>query len=283
MIRNFINRFLICSGITLLVFLSSCSIERKLAQGFIDNPPPINIQLFSPGGLNKYSHKGELIPGFDSLSGIQQDSALYYSSRFIQYIDDSIYLEKYVNAFIDELRSLGFKVFVEESIDTFLKSLPQSYLLNMVQVQLDEYRFPLEDSAEFGDSTFFKRFEINAVDASSWFEISKMNTVKPVKTVLHSKFTGTDSFEGRFFLNGFSSEVMYKYKIDSLNVKDIYDLSIYAGRKHANYLFDYFMNQYVAFHLPQGEEMQGYLHYDHAGKFLGITDEERFEIVTSKD
>jgi hypothetical protein len=152
----------------------------------------------------------------------------------------------------------------------------------MAQVQLDEYRYPLEDSAEFGDSTFFKKFELNAVDVSSLFEISKMNTLKPVKTVLHSKFTATDAFEGRFLLNGFSSNVLYKYKIDSLNIQDIYDLAKYAGRKHANYLFDYFMNQYVAFHLPQGEVMEGYLHYDHVRKFFGITDEERFEIVTSK-
>ncbi len=253
--------------------------ERKLAQSFITNPPPISIQLFSPDGLYKYNHKGELIPGFDSLSNSRQDSALYNSSKFLQYIDDSIYLEKYVNAFIDELRSLGFNVFVEESIDTFLKNQPQSYLLTMAQVQLDEYRLPLEDSAEFGDSTFYKRFELDAVDASSWFEISKMNSPKPVKTVLHSKFTASDSFEGRFMLSGFSSDVLYKYKIDSLNVGDIYDLARFAGRKHANYLFDYFMNQYVAFHLPKGEEMQDYLHYDHAGKVLGITDEERFEVV----
>lgn len=256
--------------------------EQKLARGFISNPPPISIQLFSPDGLFKFSHKGELISGFDSLTEKQQDSALFYNSKYIRYIDDSIYLERYINSFIDELRSLGFKVFVEESLDTFLKNQPQSYLLNMAQVQLDEYIFPFEDSEEFGDSTFYKRVDLNAVDASSWFEISKMNSTKPVKTVLHSKFTATDSFSGRFMLNGFASEVTYKYKIDSLNVSDIYDLAKFAGRKHANYLFDYFMNQYVAFHLPAGEQMQGYLHYDHQGKILGTTEDELFEVVSGK-
>jgi len=259
--------------------LSSCSVERKLAQGFITNPPPINIQIFSPEALYKYSHKGELIPGFDSLTPSQQDSALFTGSKYIRDIDDSIYLERYVNSFIDELRSLGFKVFVEESIDTFLKTQPQSYLLTMAQVQLDEYLYPFEDSEEFGDSTFYKRVELNAVDASSWFEISKLNAPKPVKTVLHSKLTATDSFSGRFTLNGFSSDVLYKYKIDSLTISDVYDLAKYAGRKHAGYLFDFFMNQYVIFHLPAGEEMPGYLHYDHKNRFLGLTDEERFEVV----
>jgi len=281
LMNNIKYRLFFISGLLLLGILSSCSMERKLAQGFINNPPPISIQLFSPDGLDKFSHKGELIQGFDSLSNDRQDSALYYSSKFIQYIDDSIFLEKYINSFIDELRSLGFNVFVEESIDTFLKTQPQSYLLTISRVQLDEYIYPLEDSAEFGDSTFYKRFDLNAVDASSWFEISKMNTPKPVRTVLHSKFTATDSFDGKFVLNGFLSNVLYKYRIDSLNIQDLYDLAAYAGRKHASYLFDYFMNKYVAFHLPEGEEMQDYLHYDHAGKFLGTTDEDRFDIVTS--
>jgi hypothetical protein len=262
--------------------LSSCTIDRKLAQGFIDHPPPISIQLFTPDVLFKYNHKGELIPGFDSMTNNQQDSALYASSEFIRYVDDSIYLEKYVNGFIDELRSLGFKVFVEESIDTFLKNQPQSYILTMAQLQLDEYLYPLEDSAEFGDSTFFKTFDLNAVDASSWFEISKINAEKPVKTVLKSTFTATDGFQGRFLLSGFSSEVVYKYKIDPLEVKDLYDLAGYAGRRHASYLFDYFMNQYVVFHLPEGEKMPYYLHYDHPHRMLVITEDERFEIIKSK-
>lgn len=264
------------------MFLTSCTVEEKLARGFISNPPPVSIQLITPDGLLKFSHKGEAIRGFDSLTSSGQDSALYFSSKFIRRVDDSIYLEKYINSFIDELRISGFKVFLEASIDTFLKSQPQAYILSMAQVQLDEYTYPLEDSADFGDSTFYKHIDLDAVDASSWFEISKINTQKPGKTVLFSKFTATDGFSGKFLLSGFYPTVVYKYNIDSLAVSELYELAAYAGRKHADYLFDFFMNQYVSFHMPRGESMIGYLHYDRKRGFLGITEDERFTILSHK-
>jgi hypothetical protein len=277
--RIHMNRLLLFLTLCTVAFITSCTPEQKLAHGFIKNPPPIAIQLISPDALLKYNHKGEMIHGFDSLTAHQQDSALYASSEYIQYVDDSIFLEKYVNSFIDELRSLGFKVFVEESIDSFLRAQPQSYMLTMAQVELDEYLFPLVDSAYYGDSIFYKRFDINAVDETSWFEVSKINTPKPHKTTLRSTLTASDSFDGKFYLNGFSSEVMYKYTIDPLRISDIYDLARYSGKKHANYLYDYFMNQYVAIHLPEGEKMQGHLHYNHQDKLLEYSDEERFDVV----
>jgi hypothetical protein len=262
--------------------MSSCTIEQKLAKGFIDHPPQISIQLFTPETLFKYNHKGEMIEGFDSLSPEKQDSALYYSSEFIQYISDSTYLEKYVNAYIDELRNLGFKVYVEESMDTFLRGEPQSYIVTMAQVQLDEYIYPFEDSEEFGDSTFYKRFDLNAVDASSWFELSKMNAEKPGKTILKSTFTATDGFEGNFVLSGFASNVVYKYKIDPLTIQDLYDLAVYAGKKHADYLFDWFLNQYVRFHMPEGQKAAFWFHYNLPKHSLEITGDEKFEVVQSK-
>lgn len=201
----------------------------------------------------------------------------------MQFVDDSIYLEKYINAFIDELRTLKFKVFIEQAVDTFLRNHPQSYILDMTQVQLDEYFYPLQDEETFGDSTFYKEFDLNAVDATSWFELSKINTAKPVKTVLRSSFTTTDGFEGRFILNGFSSDVQYKYSIDTLALHDIYSLAVYAGRKQASYLYDYFMNQYIALKMPQGVEKQFYMHYDRYSNFLDFAGEDdRFEVVSSK-
>jgi len=52
----------------------------------------------------------------------------------------------------------------------------------------------------------------------------------------------------------------YRYKIDSLKINDIYDLASFSGRRNANYLFDYFMNQYISYNMPEGMEILGYLH-----------------------
>jgi hypothetical protein len=273
---------LLLPGLLLLLIFPSCTMEKKLGKEFLAQAPQISIELLTTGNIYKFNHKGEKIPGFDSLSGPQQDSALYADSRFIQFVDDSTFLDKYINSFIDELRGIGFRVFLDGNVDTILQREPQAYVVNMSQVQLDEYFDPFEDSEQVGDTIFYKTFELNAVDASSWFELKKYNSVKPVKTVLFSSFTASDGFTGNFIMSNFTMNLKYRYKIDSLRMNDIYDLASYSGRRNANYLFDYFMNQYISFHMPEGMEILGYLHYSPSGKTFNFDDEERFEVLKSK-
>jgi len=253
--------------------------EKKLAQTFVKTPPEIDLQLFTPDILFKFNHKGEEIPGFDTLTDSFQDSALYVNSKFIQFVDDSIFLEGYMNNFIEELRALGFNVFLDHSVDSFLQRKPQSYIVNISQVQLDEYKYPLADSETYEDTVYTKTFQLNSVDVSTWFELSKINTPKPQKTVLFSSFTATDGFDGNFLINTFTGDIQYKYKLDSLKLTDIYDLAAYSGRKDASYLFDFFMNQYIAFHLPKGIEPLYLLHYDRFHKTVVATEDEGFEIL----
>jgi hypothetical protein len=262
-----------------VVLMASCSMEKKLAQNFIKTPPEINLQLFTPDILFKFNHKGEEIEGFRELSESGQDSALYVNSKFMQFVEDSIYLEGYMNSFIEELRAMEFNVFLDNSVDSFLQRQPQSYIVNISQVQLDEYKFPIVDSEPFEDTVYTKSFHLNAVDASAWFELSKINAPKPQKTVLYSSFTASDGFDGNFLINTFTGDIQYKYKIDSLKLRDIYDLAAYSGWKDASCLFDFFMNQYIAFHLPKGIEPLYLLHYDRFNKTLSTTEEEGFEIL----
>jgi hypothetical protein len=266
----------------LLMVLPSCTIEKKLGRDFLAQAPQFCIQLLPPQNIYKYNHKGETIPGFDSLTGPQQDSALYASSQFIRVVDDSTFLDKYVNSFIDQLREIGFRVFVGGDADTILQKEPQAYMINMSQLQLDEYLDPFEDSQQVGDTIFYKTFELNAVDASSWFELNKLNVYKPVKTVLYSSFTASDAFTGNFIMNNLTMNLKYRYKIDSLKVVDLYELASYSGRRNANYLFDYFMNQYIAYNMPKGMETLGYLHYLPSVKTFIFTDEEKLEVLPSK-
>jgi hypothetical protein len=100
--------------------------------------------------------------------------------------------------------------------------------------------------------------------------------------VLYSSFTASDGFTGNFILNNFNSNIQYRYKIDSLNINDIYDLASFSGRRYANYLYDYFMNQYISYHMPEGMEILGYLHYSPSRKTFDFTDEEKFEVLKSK-
>jgi hypothetical protein len=263
-------------------FLSSCLPERKVAQVFIQSHNAINLLVFSPDMVYKYNHKGETIPGFDSLKENSQDSALWANSAYMQFLSDSLLLETYMNRFIGELRALGFNVYLSDAIDLFPFSTPQSYTIDVAQVQLDEYLYPLEDEEPFEDTLYYKRFDLNAVDFSCWFELSKANTSKARKTTLYASQTAYDSFDGQFYFDPWTNKVKYKYQIDSLHVKDLYDLAEYLGKKHAGYLYDYFLNQYIVQNLPPDEELQYYYHYNRLNKSLTPVDDEMFEVIGTK-
>jgi len=263
-----------------LAGLQSCLPERKVAMTFIQSPQMISLLVNPPGLVFKYNHKGEAIEGFDTLSLGQQDSALWDHSTYIQFINDSILLENYMNTFIDELRLLGFNVYLNNAIDSFMTGRPQSYILDIAQMQVDEYYYQLQDEDAFLDTIYFKKFNLNAVDYSCWFNLNKAGgAFNTRKTLLYASNTAYDTFDGRFFNDPFSGTVRYKYTIDSLQTKDVYDMATYLGKKHAGYVYDFFMNQYIAKHLPKGLEMQDYYHYNRSRKNITPAYEDRFEIL----
>ena len=264
------------------IFLQACSPERKVANVFIKSPHVLNLLVIPPDNVLKYNHKGESIEDFDELSEKGQDSALWVNSRYIQFLSDSLLLENYMNNFIGELRTLGFNVYLADAIDSFMTEKPQSYVLDIAQMQLDEYYYPLEDKEAYMDTVYYKKTNLNAVDFGCWFDLSKANTENARKTVLYSNATSYDSFEGRFFNDPFTGRVHYKSKIDTLMVKDVYEMATYLGKKHAGYLFDFFMNQYIAKHLPNGMQMQDYFHYNHEHQSFFPAEDDRFEILKSK-
>ena len=265
--------------VPLLFLVAACSQEYKLAKQFRAAPPEFHLLITPPAYLFKFNHKGEVIEGFDTLSSAQQDSALFASSDFIQQVDDSIYLENYINNFVDELRELGFTIHLgREAAAGVLDSIPQSYILQMAQVQIDEYFYPLEEQEYFFDTLFYKRFDLNALDFSSWFELSNWHRQNGAVTLYISQSV-SDDFEGSFVMDPFQSGVKYKYSIDSLQVEEVYEIARYLGRIHGSYLYDFFLNQYILFHLPGNFMPQYYYHYNRFKDRFEPVDEERLEIL----
>jgi hypothetical protein len=268
--------------LSVAMLLGSCLPEQKIANTFIRSREMISLMVTPPEMVYKFNHKGESIEGFDSLTSAQKDSALWYSSTYMKHLSDSIILEKFMNNFLEELRLLGFKVYLNSSADSFPANGPQSYLLNISQVQFDEYTYPLEDEGEFFDSIYVRKIDLGAVDFSCWFDLKKAGSETARTTVLYGTHTAYDAFEGHFFADPFSGKIRYKYAIDELEVNDLYDLSEMLGKKYAGYLYDFYLNQYIARNLPKGEEMVDYFHYSRKRNMIMSAYEERFQVLGTK-
>ncbi len=261
----------------LLIFLASCSLEKKLARQFIEERKNVAVLLFTPDYVFKTNLKEEEIEDKDQYTEKELDSVLFENSKYLKELSDSIVLERYINNYIDGLKYYGFKIYTDEFIDLFMKDTNQSYVINIAQIELEEYILEIEEEAYFFDNRYTTEFELNAVNFNSWFEINKLNDSNARKEILFATHYVSDDLYGDYTQYLFTGGVKFEYTIDSLNIEKIYDLASYLGALYAAYTFDYIMNNYISNNMPEDQRLRYYLHYNRQTDGFIDAEDEKFE------
>ena len=263
----------------LLLFFSSCTLEQKIGQKFVreavDN---YAIMLIPPDYLFKTNLKSDQIPGFKNMNQREKDSALIQNSMFIKDISDSIFMANYTSGLKELLTLYGIKLFAPSDFDAFLNHKGQNYVVTLAQIELEEYQKVITTEEILGeDDLYHEEFFLNALNVNSWFEVTRLNdTTDTRKHVLYASHYIFDNFESRLVENPFTGDVLFKYSIDSINVKSIHEFARFLGLKYAGYLYDYFMNAYIYEKYPAEREPTIYLHYDHKRRITYSAENDRF-------
>lgn len=260
----------------LIVILSvSCSVERKFAKEYIANDSSRAVLVIPPDYIFKTSLKDWEIDSADVLDDWTLDSLLWEKSLFLKYIDDSLFLDYYISNYIGEMEALGFKVYGEDSLLSFLSGKSNAFIVNIAQLELEEYVMPIKEEEQFGEYIYYEVIDLNAVNLNSWFEISRVNEEED-KAMFFASHYLTDELEGYFKNFYFTGEVQFRYEIDTLLVDEIYKLGALAGYLYAGYTFDFLLNRY----LDKRMDTEGlrrsdiYYRYQRQKKYLGSADED---------
>jgi hypothetical protein len=275
-----ILRSLIC-GSLLLLMLSSCSTERRLAREYLKNHKGEGIML-SPADFLYKENLGALMDTVTFPTPDQQDSVAFYSSIYVQYISDSILLTRFTNGLIDELSAYGYQLILDQAADKFLAMNKPAWIVQLAQIQMEEDNYPGYVYAfDDDDQAFEQAYQVNLIGLNTWTEVSPVNqgSNTGVRQLLFlSGYIDDDSpgavsleyYRGSFYLNDYRN---------ILTFQDIYKMADELGRKHAELLFDYFLNDYIRRNMPAGHAKRKELHYN---KQFGILEEgllERFEVI----
>ena len=257
-------------------FFYGCNPEKKLAKSFVYQSGKRSALVFSPEYIYKENQKTWLL---DSLKGNfsdeQKDSLLWEMSDYVKNINDSIFLKKFTRGFFYQLAKYGFDVFDQDAIDLFMQNDSSAYFINIPQVELDETIYPYKDKMLINGYTYFHQHYLNAIDLSTWLEISKVNDTIINKQVMFASDLITDDLNGSFDYDEETDQLKYYYKIDTLTVNQLYDLAITLGKKYAGYTYDYLLNRYILTQKQPGDTLQYYWHYDiNRNKLYPIWDEE---------
>ncbi|MCF8302507.1 MAG: hypothetical protein K9I94_04455 [Bacteroidales bacterium] len=245
--------------VVLILSFSACSPPRRLAKEFISKEDKVSIMLMPTDVVYKENQRINRNELPDSLTQAETDSVIYNRSKYLQYISDSVFLETYLNSFIDGLYEYGFDVYTPQYMESFLQKDSMAYMLNVSQIELEEYVRKETEEAYFSEDYFYKEFDLNAVNINTWFELSKVNSDE--SEVLYASHYVTDDLKGHY-REVYEGQHQFIYKIDTMPVDAVYKLSEMLGRKYAGYLYDYLMNRYISNNLPQGVRPAYLYHYD---------------------
>jgi hypothetical protein len=261
-----------------VLILLSCSIERKIAREYIENDTTRSVLVIPPDYVFKTSLKSYEIDSAGFLNEWVLDSMLWEKSLFLKYISDSLFLDYYFENYYAEMEALGFTVYREDSLMLFLSGKTNAYIVNLAQLELEEYVMPIEEEEQFGEYLYYEVIDLNAINANSWFEISRVNEEED-KVLFFTSHYLTDEMQGAFRYYYFTGDVTFSYNIDTLLVEEIYRLGALIGHIYAGYTFDYLLNKYIDKRMHEEGENRSdiYFHYNRQKNYLAPAKEnERF-------
>ena len=261
---------------TSIFFLSSCYPEYKLAKSYIDSELDNSIMILPIDYLFKSNLKIDELGDTTGMSEWEIDSVLMTNSSFLKDISDSVILETFTNSLIMEFEKLGFTVYTENYIDSFLFFQTPAYLFNIAQLELEEHTFEFKDSELIRGTEYFKKLQLNAITINTWLEISTLNAEEEGRELFFADETIADIVDGHFGENLFTGGVKYNYRIIKMDEEIIYRYCEMLGRRYAGYTYDYIMNEYIKQNFPSNKKLRFYMHYNRANKTLDTTVEDRF-------
>ena len=265
-------------GLLTVLLTTACSPERKLAHTYLKQYKGNGIMIVPLFEL----YKDNLTINYDTnqkYSDEQFDSIAWAQSCYMQYISDSVFLTNFTNSLINELNTIGFDVYVDGSSDLFLALPDPKWMVQIAQLQLNE-KYSNDSRQAFSltnGESYYKDFRVNQVSLDSWFEVSRTNTEN--KQVLYLNGYIQDNLKVGIDFDVIEGRAGLLANRDSITIDDVYRMADESGQKHAELLFDYFLNDYIRENLPPGIINRQYFHYDQASKSLKRGLKERFDVV----
>lgn len=258
------------------LLFSGCYPEWKMARTFIASEKNVAILLLPANYVFKNNLKVKDLTGESNYSDWEKDSLMLANSQFLKQLSDSVFLETLVNSMIDEFEQLGFTVYMENTLDSFLFVENKAYIFNIAQVELEEHFTVHEARESIDEAVYVKKLDLNALSYNFWFELSEMNDATENPRLFYSSETINDVVSGYFAENMFTGEVKYRYQVSELDMEVVYRYADIFARKFAGYTFDHIMNQHLDDTWPPNKKRRYYMHYKRNSNTLDPAWEDRF-------
>jgi hypothetical protein len=270
------SRFRLPIFLIILILISSCSLERKIARQFNQQAADISILTLRTDFVFKIPEKE--IKGSNKLPEEMLDSIRMSKTLVLQHLhDEDEFLSNFFTQYVNELRRYGVKVYQHDEFESFFGVDTNAWVVNLAQLEIEEFDYPFRVTEVFGGTMYTFDYTINGIIFNTWFELSKVNDSDNAKPeILFASNHIYDEFYGNFHQNFFTGEVTYRLKHDTITVEDFLNYTANMGRLYAAYTYDYLLNTHLDKNIDPNKRSQLWYRYDPYRKILFNTDEDKF-------
>jgi hypothetical protein len=264
---------------SVMLLFTSCTIENKLAREYVMSKPTEALMIVPTDFMYKTNLSYQEPDPVNMISERALDSVGYFKSTYLRYISDSIFLEKFYNAFIREMEESGYNIFLPNDSLIFMKQQQGKWTIRFAQLQLEEEtKNYFVDTYDPDERYYYKEYNLTSVGLNTWTETVFSASPDQQRLLYLSGFI-EDDFEGGFRYNYFDDKMYYSDRTLKITYDDIYKMAEDSGKKHAELLMDYLLNDYIRRNMPPGTTRREIYHYDRHFKMLTSDVTERFEVL----
>lgn len=262
------------------VLAPSCSIERKVAKQFVNDANRNTVMLLFPDQVFLVnSKKADKQPAF-FFDDIQYDSTLIDETIVFAELDNDELLKAFKLSMTSELNNYGFKVFPESEMENFLMQDSNLFMVDVVQIELQEFTTLIEDAINVGEIIYTKDIWLNGLNMAVWIELNAANNKTfSQPRLLFAENNLYDRYDGFFTQRFLTGDIDYRLTIDTITANDAMVFIQYLGRLYAAYTFDFLMNHNIERAIPEVQRSGKYFRYDPYRKMFFNTDTDRFILL----
>ncbi len=197
--------------------------------------------------LIKTNLKIKEIENFQYFDDDLKDSLWNSLTYFIESVNDSNFQSSFYAEVLKQMKSFGYRVYTPSQILEFISSShANSYVIEIVQLELEEFAEWFEVDYEFIQSERLNDFSLNGVTLNIWLKETLPNRDTTQK-VLFTDYTNKDKVKGQYSLDFNTGELSYMLKSKMyLTQSHVDSLWLPSAKQVSQYLSDHYMNNYVS-------------------------------------
>ena len=239
--------FTILTAAVAMLF-ASCISSNEMASEYLENLPKAKdgeaakIYVCLPTSVVHTNQNLNQIDNFFMLSERVQDSIIKANTKFLNLVDDKVFLQQFTDNLLYHLRRTGITVETVATAQQLPEAGPKTFILNIPQIEAEEFiKKSRSDFMEKNGTYYHYDYDLNGFSTNVWYLFGKNDSTGDV---YYKNFETMDQFSGQMDnLQNKTATVHGKFK--RIDINDVYRTAAVAGQKSAILFVEKIVNEYL--------------------------------------